>query len=104
MPQALKAIYHSGTFILQTAYDLPEGTEVELFVKSPQIIPPKITDIAARQNFLRLLVERMQQNPFHMPKIPDIFQGMEKFRYATTIDLNMGYYSIPLSEKAKNSA
>jgi len=46
MLQALKAIYHSGTFILQTAYDLPEGTEVELFVKSPQIIPPKITDIA----------------------------------------------------------
>jgi len=63
MPQALKAIYHSGTFILQTACDLPEGTEVELFVRSPQIIPPKITDIAARQNFLRLLVERMQQNP-----------------------------------------
>jgi predicted DNA-binding antitoxin AbrB/MazE fold protein len=63
MPQALKAIYHSGTFILQTACDLPEGIEVELFVKSPQIIPPKITDIVARQNFLRLLVERMQQNP-----------------------------------------
>ncbi len=63
MPQALKAIYHSGTFILQTACHLPEGTEVELFFKSPQVIPPKITEITARQNFLRLLVERMQQNP-----------------------------------------
>ncbi|WP_287257086.1 MULTISPECIES: hypothetical protein [unclassified Moorena] len=30
---------------------------------SPQVIPPKITDIEARQDFLRLLVERMQQNP-----------------------------------------
>ena len=63
MPQILKAIYHSGTFILQTACDLPEGVEVELFVKSPQVIPPKITDIEARQDFLRLLVERMQKNP-----------------------------------------
>jgi hypothetical protein len=36
-----------------------------------------------------------------MPKIPDIFCGMEKFRYATTIDLNMGYYSMPLSDEAK---
>jgi hypothetical protein len=36
-----------------------------------------------------------------MPKIPDIFHGMEKFRYATTIDLNMGFYSMPLSEEAK---
>jgi hypothetical protein len=36
-----------------------------------------------------------------MPKIPDIFRGMEKFRYATTIDLNMGYYSMPLSDEAK---
>ncbi|NES25798.1 MAG: antitoxin family protein [Symploca sp. SIO3E6] len=63
MPQALKAIYRSGTFILQTACDLPEGVEVELFVQSSQVIPPKIVDIGARENFLKLLVERMQQNP-----------------------------------------
>ncbi|MEY2978826.1 MAG: antitoxin family protein [Prochlorotrichaceae cyanobacterium] len=63
MPQALKAVYHSGTFILQTACNLPEGIEVELFVQSAQVAPPRITDIAVRQNFLKLLVERMQQNP-----------------------------------------
>ena len=63
MPQILKATYHNGTFILQVACDFPEGVEVELFVKSPQVIPPKITDIKARQDFLRLLVKRMQQNP-----------------------------------------
>ncbi len=63
MPQILKATYHNGTFILQTACDFPEGVEVELFVKSPQAISPKITDIKARQDFLRLLVKRMQQNP-----------------------------------------
>lgn len=63
MPKALKAIYRNGTFILQTAYNLPEGSEVELFVQSSQIVPPKIADISARQNFLNLLVERMQHNP-----------------------------------------
>jgi len=26
---------------------------------------------------------------------------MEKLKYATTIDLNMGYYSMPLSDEAK---
>jgi hypothetical protein len=32
--------------------------------------------------------------PYHIPKIPDILRGMEKFNFATTIDLNMGYYSM----------
>ena len=63
MSQALRAIYHSGTFILQTACDLPEGVEVELLVKSPSVIPPKIADFVSRQEFLRQIVERMQQNP-----------------------------------------
>jgi len=38
---------------------------------------------------------------YPIPKIPDIFRGMEKFRYTTTIDLSMGYYSMPLSDEAK---
>jgi hypothetical protein len=36
-----------------------------------------------------------------MPKIPDIFKGLEHFCYATTIDLNMGYYSMHLDDDAK---
>jgi predicted DNA-binding antitoxin AbrB/MazE fold protein len=63
MPQTLKAIYHSGTFVLQVDCDLPEGAEVELIVQSDSVTPPKIADISARQNFLKLLVEKMQQNP-----------------------------------------
>jgi uncharacterized phage protein gp47/JayE len=59
----LKAIYRSGTFILQTACDLPEGVEAELFVQSPQVATPAIADIDTKQNFLKQLVERMQQNP-----------------------------------------
>ena len=62
MSQTLKAIYRGGTFILQTACNLPEGAEVELVIQSSQVIPPQITDISAKQNFLKQLVERMQQN------------------------------------------
>ena len=63
MQQTLKAIYRNGTFILQTACNLPENLEVELVVQSPQVIPPKITDINARKNILKSLVDRMQENP-----------------------------------------
>jgi predicted DNA-binding antitoxin AbrB/MazE fold protein len=63
MPQALKAIYRNGAFILQTACDLPEGAEVELFIQSPQVMSPPISDAETKQRFLKLLIERMQQNP-----------------------------------------
>ncbi len=66
MPQALKAIYSNGTFILQTAFELPEGTEVELLVQSPDILSPPISDTKAKQRFLTSLIERMQQNPIPM--------------------------------------
>ena len=58
MSQALKAIYRSGAFILQTSCNLPEVVEVELFVQSSQVVPPRIVDINARQNFLKLLVDQ----------------------------------------------
>jgi predicted DNA-binding antitoxin AbrB/MazE fold protein len=63
MSQALKAIYHNGTFILQTAFDLPEGTEVELLVRSSQVVSPPISDLETKRQFLKSLIERMQQNP-----------------------------------------
>ena len=62
MSQALKAIYQKGTFILQTDFELPEGTEVELLIQSHEVISPLISDAAAKQRFLSSLVERMQQN------------------------------------------
>ena len=63
MPHALKAIYRNGTFILQTACNLPEGAEVELFIQSPQVMSPPISDPETKQRFLKSLIERMQQNP-----------------------------------------
>lgn len=70
MPEALKAIYHNGAFILETPYDLPEGTAVEIVIKSSQPLPPPISDPVEKQRFLKSLVERMQQNPipFNAPR------------------------------------
>jgi len=100
MPQALKAIYCNGAFILQTAFELPEGTqycsvkpflgiidngisrvsaylislteqycegtEVELLIQSPQVETPPISDLETKRQFLKSLIERMQQNPIAM--------------------------------------
>jgi|GEM_PF-356963 predicted DNA-binding antitoxin AbrB/MazE fold protein len=63
MTYLLKAVYRNGTFILQTPCDLPEGSEVELLIQTPQVISPPISDKDAKQRFLKSLIERMQQNP-----------------------------------------
>jgi predicted DNA-binding antitoxin AbrB/MazE fold protein len=70
MSQALKAIYRNGAFILQTTCDLPEGTEVELLIRSPQVVPPPIADAETKLRLLKLLIARMQQNliPFNAPR------------------------------------
>ena len=72
MPQALKAVYRNGVFILQTAFELPEGTEVELLIQSPQVMSPPISDLETKRQFLKSLVERMQQNPIPLnaPQFP----------------------------------
>ncbi|MFO5529263.1 MAG: antitoxin family protein [Cuspidothrix sp.] len=63
MPPTLKAVYPNGTFILETACNLPEGSEVELLIQSSSVVSPPISDVESKQRFLNLLISRMQQNP-----------------------------------------
>lgn len=63
MPQVLRAIYHNGAFVVQTEFNLPEGTEVELLVQPLQVMSPPISDPETKRELLKSLVERMQQNP-----------------------------------------
>ena len=37
-----------------------------------------------------------------MPKINEILFKLEGFQYAVSLDLNIGYYNIQLSDKASN--
>ncbi|MDQ3687190.1 MAG: antitoxin family protein [Acidobacteriota bacterium] len=64
MSQTLKAIYRDGAFIPQAPCDLPEGSEVELIVREPRTMPPRVKDPEERRRILHNLVERMMQNPF----------------------------------------
>ena len=38
------------------------------------------------------------RKPFPIPRIADTLQQLEGFTFATALDLNMGYYTIPLAE------
>ena len=39
--------------------------------------------------------------PYPMPKIQDMLLKLEGFRWATALDLNMGYYNIRLDDPSK---
>jgi hypothetical protein len=47
-----------SVFIPQTAFDLPEGTEVELSIQPPKVLSPPIAEPEAKKQFLRLLIEQ----------------------------------------------
>ncbi len=63
---------------------------------SPSFIVPKKNNTV---HFLRNFGEvnkRLIRKPFPIPKISTVLQELEGFTFATTLDLNMGYYTIRL--------
>ena len=44
---------------------------------------------------LRELNKRIKCKPYPLPKISDLLQKLEGFNWATSLDLNMGYYNSP---------
>jgi predicted DNA-binding antitoxin AbrB/MazE fold protein len=63
MYQTVRAVYRAGTFILQEALDVPEGSEVELTVQGPLMLMPEITDPMEQARLLKVITRRMRQNP-----------------------------------------
>ncbi len=68
---------------------------------APTFVIPKKNGTVHLNTDFRVLNSCLARKPFPMPKIPEIFRGMENFQYTTTLDLNMGYYLMPLSEQSK---
>jgi hypothetical protein len=67
---------------------------------APTLIQAKKTgDVRILTDFRRLNAQ-IKRKPFPLPKISDLLRELSGFRYATAIDLIMGYYHIPLDLEA----
>jgi Reverse transcriptase (RNA-dependent DNA polymerase) len=68
---------------------------------APSFIIPKKDGTVWFINDFRELNKRIKQKPFPIPNIQDMLLNLEGFQYATSLDLNMGYYHIKLCPDSK---
>jgi hypothetical protein len=86
-----------------TKTEMKRLTYIDVFNRSsdsewaaPTFIQAKKTgDVRILEDFRRLNAQ-IRRNPFPLPKISDLLRKLSGFKYATAIDLSMGYYHIPL--------
>ena len=64
------------------------------------IIPKKDGSVRFILDFCKLN-KQIKRKLFPIPKIQDMLLKLEGFKYATSLDLNMGYYHIKLSPNSK---
>jgi putative transposase len=67
---------------------------------SPSFIIPKKDHTVRTIADFRELNKRIVRKPYPIPRISTTLQELEGFTYATTLDLNMGYYTIRLDPAA----
>ena len=107
--------YHAKPFPIPRIHEETLKKEVERLVKigvlkrinnsewaAPTFIIPKKNGTVRFISDFRELNKRIRRKPFPIPKIQDLLLKLEGFKYATSLDLNMGYYHIklcPMSRK-----
>ena len=69
---------------------------------APTFIIPKNNGLVRFISDFRQLNQRIERKPFPIPKIQDLLLKLEGFQYATSLDLNMGYYHISLTPLSKS--
>ncbi len=67
---------------------------------SPSFIIPKKDYTVCTISDFRELNKQIVRKPYPIPKISTTLQELEGFTYATSLDLNMGYYTIRLDPTA----
>ena len=67
----------------------------------PSFAIPKKKKIIRFISDFRGLNKKIKRKPFPLPLLHDIIPSIGKFKYATTMDLIMRYYSMLLDEKTK---
>ena len=106
--------YHARSFPIPKCYEETLRQEVERLVKigvlkkvnrsewaAPTFIIPKKDGTVRFISDFRELNKRIRRQPFPLPKIQDLLLKLEGFSYATSLDLNMGYYHIELDMFSK---
>ena len=106
--------YHSRPFSLPKCYEKTLRKEVERLCKigvlkrvnrsewgAPTFIIPKKDQTVRFISDFRELNKRIKRKPYPIPRIQDLLLKLEGFTYATSLDLNMGYYHIELSPMSK---
>ncbi len=106
--------YHARAYPVPKAYEQTLRLEVERLVKAgvlkkvnrsewaaPSFIIPKKDKTVRFITDFRELNKRIKRKPFPIPKIQDLMLKLEGFQYATSLDLNMGYYHIELCPFSK---
>ncbi|GFH55792.1 hypothetical protein CTEN210_12268 [Chaetoceros tenuissimus] len=69
---------------------------------TPVFIIPKKEGTVRFVTVFRKVNGLVVRKPFPIPRIADTLQQLEGFTFATALDLNMGYYTIPLAECSKD--
>ena len=97
---------HEGTFrkkvqILVKLGVLKVANDSEWGVPSFAHPREKTNQIRFLSDF-RNLNRQLKRKPYPMPKICEMLLNLEGFQYATSLDLNMGYYHIQLREQVNN--
>ena len=106
--------YHARPYPIPKAYEKTLRSEVDRLCRekvlkkvnrsewgAPSFIIPKKDGTVRFINDFRELNKRIKRKPFPIPKIQDLLLKLEGFQYATSLDLNMGYYHIVLSPNSK---
>ena len=63
---------------------------------APSFMISKKNEIVCFSSDVRDLNKIIKRKPFPIPKIQDLLLKLKGFKYATSLDLNMGYYHIKL--------
>jgi hypothetical protein len=105
--------YHARSFPVPQSLEATTKTEMKILTDidvfktssdsewaAPTFIKAKKTgDVRILKDFRRLNAQ-IKRKPFPLPKISDLLNKLCGFKYATAIDLNMGYYHILLDLEA----
>jgi transposase InsO family protein len=106
--------YHARAYPVPKAYENTLKLEIDRLCKigvlrkvnrsewaAPTFIIPKKDGTVRVIADFRKLNENIVRRPFPIPKIQDLLLKLEGFSYATSLDLNMGYYHIMLSPESQ---